>query len=561
MISLSDVPEVSVISSWSVPNCRQEGEPSISSLQDALREGINLLDLYFLDHYDIPWYAKVCDVSASQHHDPHNFAASLSKDQLHMLEERLRFELTDKYQGRLVGRRPRFGAIATFFPNISHTENGKRHVAVQAIRNTLFLAYLLGCRCVEIVGGAGVPGDGFTGNMTPKAYHDSRMAELAKSIKEIYDLGDDENPLNTVPLHRLPSLAVELEPGYSFLLRSLKDFTDLLDEVKKIDPDGIALNKTLLNVDVAHAFLIGYGVDEIRNLGLEDRVAHMHISDHGGDFKRGGSHAVDLPPGMYHQQVEYDPWLKFAIHAKNTNPNFSGMIAIEMEAVNNPDEIIAAINVTRRWLLAAGENYSAEITHFESAARNVHRGALLVVDIGHSTEELLTGNTVVEQCMHLTKNVEKLCRVVLEKGGSVMSFTGDGVIAIFEDEHYSNSAEVAKAAVEVAERVTELLLALIPKITIRAALHWGDGYIPNSGQLRDQIIGPDVVCASRLCDWLGKVYEPAQDDSHDGVLVAATAAFLDMVAEDSRSEWGPRKTVDFKGLPEDIKVYRRKKVT
>src|SRR5579862_1323894 len=117
----------------------------------ALRENLNLLDLYFLNHFEIPWYENATGdrrTSLTILSEPHRFAASLNRRDLQCIADKLRATLVDYYGGKLVGRRPRFAALATFFPDASSVDETRRRKAVKALRNTLYLSGLLGVQCV-----------------------------------------------------------------------------------------------------------------------------------------------------------------------------------------------------------------------------------------------------------------------------------------------------------------------------------------------------------------------------------------------------------------------------
>src|SRR5205807_306851 len=91
----------------------------LSGLFQALQEGASLLDLYFLNHFGIPWYAEAAGLDVPNICEPHAFVASLEIAHLNRIAIALRHCLTAWYGGKLVGRRPRFLAFATFFPDIS----------------------------------------------------------------------------------------------------------------------------------------------------------------------------------------------------------------------------------------------------------------------------------------------------------------------------------------------------------------------------------------------------------------------------------------------------------
>jgi hypothetical protein len=355
------VPEVGLITSWHVPvKHGRLGRKLLPGLSLALEEGINVLDLYFLDHADIPWYAKVAQIKDPSG-EPHTFAAALTQEHLQAIAKVLRQGMTLVDGARTLGWRPRIGALATFFPNASLPEQSEellRNEAARALQNTLYLASLLGCRFVEIVGGAAVPGPKCSQRILPKEYRKQRLEALAKTLCEVYDPdAPGGNLLSTIKDPKAwPLMAIELEPGDSFLMNDLKAFKNLCGKVAELcrrKPGLRAGEKLRLNVDVAHAFLIGYSPLDLK--GMEDKVAHMHLSDHAGDALTGRVHTSDLIPGFFHGFKEFKPWLELAIRRTVHKKDFSGIISVELEAINDIDQVLCAINVTRRWIRRVAE--------------------------------------------------------------------------------------------------------------------------------------------------------------------------------------------------------------
>src|SRR6266446_5662912 len=100
----------------------------------------------------------------------------------------------------------------------------------------------------------------------------------------------------------------------------------------------------------------------------------------------------------------------------------------------------------------------------------------------------------------------------------MLSFTGEGVIALFDHTHYFTESKAAAEALHAAEKIRDRIFELVKTapasadirgITLRAGLHFGKVFVPSSGHLRQQAIGRDVVITTRLCDWISKTIEPA----------------------------------------------------
>jgi len=130
------VPEVGLISSWYINQSSNRIPKGLPGITEALAEGISYIDLYVLDHGDIAWYAK--KAKATAHGSPQTFFANLNDTQLIELANTL---------NKLKGKKKKYRALATFFPSCSIVEKDKisletREMAIKAMRNTVYLAYL-----------------------------------------------------------------------------------------------------------------------------------------------------------------------------------------------------------------------------------------------------------------------------------------------------------------------------------------------------------------------------------------------------------------------------------
>jgi adenylate cyclase len=98
------------------------------------------------------------------------------------------------------------------------------------------------------------------------------------------------------------------------------------------------------------------------------------------------------------------------------------------------------------------------------------------------------------------------CQVpaILEHGGEVLKYVGDGLLAIFPlDEEHADASRVCAAALAAARAARDSVAALEAHATVRfaVALHLGDvqyGNIGSSNRLDFTCIGPAVNLAARL---------------------------------------------------------------
>jgi class 3 adenylate cyclase len=214
------------------------------------------------------------------------------------------------------------------------------------------------------------------------------------------------------------------------------------------------------------------------------------------------------------------------------------------------------METTRRWLRIAAERVKGTF----GTANVLAESAILTLDIGGSTRYLASIEDGQEAAMLLENLIDRLCKCVLKSGGSVMSYTGDGFIAIFETRHFSeNHRATASAAYEAAKGALDELQKWQAdsaksggqKLTGRAALHWGSVYIPSSGELYNQVLGVDVVIATRLCDWLSHIIEEAVPPGERQSLLGATE---DFAKRHEASEWRYWGEPPFKGVGAKVEV-------
>lgn len=623
-----------MISSWLIQSPPSTPRNYPPALYYAVRQRIRLLDLYFLDGSDLDWYLRIAkdnpkvkfteflkslgEILLSQvpelkintvfstvfngsnpkkiedafYKNPVFFAASLTPVHVDRIGKELVAGLAKHYEGELFGLRPRFGALATFWPMISLTEDedkkelaGCRKAAVKALQNCLYLAKRIGCNHVEAVGGSAVPEqtDAQETERNVVAYREKRKEAIIKSIEEIYNVDDLANIFNRKKEDiesSLPFMCLEAEPGAGYLF---KDAESIIEVINRLGSDTLAKKKTLMNVDVAHFFLIDQYNEIKRKKGSKvakkqidvikrrkKLVGHMHLSDHTR------AHASDLTPGTYHFFNNYKPWLDLATELCNRRDvNFSNIIAVELEAVNDVFEATRAVAKIRGWLenlrLKNQEKAQNSRKQRNSFQFPLSEGALLAVDIGKSTEAIITRFKGVE---NISGAITALCDVIYDNNGSVLSFTGDGVIAFFDKNHFLDVQDAIKFAGNAARSLgCEVIRRIAPigdnEITLRVALHYGKICVPTTGELRHQAIGPEVVRVTRVLDWITKQIEPAIPPSNRNSVIATTAEFWNRIQDINQGivrrggfrkrdfkKWGEHH---LKGLPKKSVLYLEKR--
>lgn len=352
---------MSLITSW---NVRQipSADP-LEGIVEARKGGIHLLDLYLLDNAEILWYQRasgIPDTAGRLVNDPHQFLAELEPPAIRQIASEIRRLFPIHKDHGFVG-------MATFLPLFSYSEDDRdnrlRRCGINAMRNAVALAALLRCKTVEFVGGSRYPIDFATRPYIITEYTNNKRIAILENLHSVYY---DNMPYSLADFCRkhhlvMPTVSIELEPGSAFSFNSLEDFVILIDLCARNFPDLLPYLR--LNIDIAHAMLIGYTPNDIRKkhviggkkTSLIPYIGHMHISDHAGskDIENGinyGTHGSDLPPGRFHPYTAYETWINLAKEIAKKNKTFSNTIAVELEACNDIDTVISTVNQVKRWV-------------------------------------------------------------------------------------------------------------------------------------------------------------------------------------------------------------------
>ena len=268
---------------------------------------------------------------------------------------------------------------------------------------------------------------------------------------------------------------------------------------------------------------------------IEDmgKVGHFHISDHAR------THASDLCPGSYHFFEDYRPWLELAGRLMN-NPEFSGVIAVEMEACGDLHEVTRAISRTRNWLRSSLRDAD---NPDETSRGRIADGIVLAADIVNSTEVIALGGVDIEKgAQRINLAVSNLCETVQQQRGSVYSFTGDGVVAIFEFRDFADRKKCVEAALNshaslfarMKRRMQDLghwSATEEAELGLRASLHAGEVVIPNDGPLKHQVLGSNVIIACRLLADVDKISSRVVSEA------VCSGAFHELLGKTQKESW------------------------
>ncbi len=258
-------------------------------------------------------------------------------------------------------------AIATYFPDISATDEDARKRAVDAVQNSVKTAIRL-CRernrrnipcmrypIVEIVCGSVVdrksadPADAARRTVSPQ---DKKLEILFRSLEEV---------VRSVRSNHGGSfgIALELEPGETYVLNSLDTLNRIDDWLTSAETNRNAegLHRHIgFNLDIAHMRIAGITDADLTT--FKDRIVHAHISDHPG------MHTHDQVVGSWtdyrNARGGYTAYWKLlnqrlasAATTDNIRPPFSGAVAIELEGCNRIAWIHDSVTRLRHSIMAA----------------------------------------------------------------------------------------------------------------------------------------------------------------------------------------------------------------
>ncbi|OWJ66371.1 adenylate/guanylate cyclase domain-containing protein [Inquilinus limosus] len=126
--------------------------------------------------------------------------------------------------------------------------------------------------------------------------------------------------------------------------------------------------------------------------------------------------------------------------------------------------------------------------------------AILFVDMRGFTalSERLSSAAVLQV---LDRYFETVAQAIVDRGGDVLKFMGDGVLAIFPVEQAGGAAAACDAAVSAVRAIREGLAAGTEPLAVATALHLGPvlyGNIGSPDRLDFTVLGPAVNLTSRL---------------------------------------------------------------
>jgi len=292
---------------------------------------------------------------------------------------------SDGADARIKGKKPQnhISALATFFPDVTSRSQQPvplpdtyldlkctpRQLAIQALTNTVELAIELKrrgliadpCRpsvpsaIVEMVCGTVLDQCHCQACETDRKNKELDYAVVATRKEKVRLLGDALKEVWTALKggDKDWALALELEPGPTYVLRSLKSIRSVFGHLDQVDRElrqkekvayGPLARHVGLNVDIGHMKIaeVHARSQEELNEGypsgledFEDRIVHAHISDHPGMHTRDQAVGVWNPVERL-DSVDYSYLRLLAQIARDKEPRrtglpFSGTVALELE--------------------------------------------------------------------------------------------------------------------------------------------------------------------------------------------------------------------------------------
>jgi class 3 adenylate cyclase len=603
------IQRLGVITSWSVADCRQIRDPVTDErkwlypgIESLAQRGICCFEYYFLSPAELPMLASILGRAFDTCSSVVDLALALCPN-----PEQVDLEQVDRSRLRrlvdILHANPEIGpfgavhfrSVATNIPGLASADETVRDKAARGLMVALHVAEMLDAGSVELVCGAPTRRTGTIPSVAllrpDPVDEDSdgvRQHATTQVVRSLLEVGEVAQRLDKV-------LALEIEPGLCFVNNSVSRCMRIIDEVVERKPQ---LSPHLgVNCDVGHMLLLGeqpgWVGDEVRHLAQQlhewphldadarrfaERTVAFHLSDHAS------SHHSDLPPGSYHGQQEFRPWVEFyrglcnskrredlGERALRVHPGFQGVASLEMEACEDPERVAGAYSTFRDWL-------------FPYPSEGYITGCVMIVDIVGSTRALFRDASKEDKAvLALQLVISSMIEGIEKHGGQVMQFTGDGIVAAFEDaRHNRYPSERARAEADVAQNALSAVFDLASNAgavarrafssvespyeatpaggadqgsidRFRFSIHRGRFYSTTLRFAQDlQLAGRVVVEAARMVEWLRDESRRLMEGNEEQfTMCLASTDFVNKLAAPQRTQLrspGPPVHVPIRGL-------------
>lgn len=502
-MTLGPRPYVSVITSYFAGTWQQAVKRLFASTGGLGAERNKCVDLYVFQPADAPWLQKMGLAGDTTT----ELLASATDKQL----EDMATDVADYMHSQDIGI-SRVPALATNIPTISSLDDARREQAVRALNAACKLAHSLqhlglGTKCVEFVAGPRVTTTKHGDIEAGAGAAEQRRGELFRSIEQL--------------LSQAPKigLALEVEPGVSFLSKGLEDAWEIVKDVNDDDRLG-------LNLDMGHLQLLSQLAPRsepfltlAQDPDIVKRVQHAHISYH-----RAG-HFADLPLTSDHEEI-FRPWIDLYVNIARLPGHsryFTGAVAVELEMVPfarpalppvTPDLVVSpSVEQVRQWIEASLERHAVPRTRTGEDEALV---IVVLVDIVGSTNALLEeGKPTSEARKKLTRllktAIPKFQGIISDCRGRFDKFEGDAVMAYWLLAKDSNdqtrvaltalgcAASLANCWREICQQGLMFDMGLARKIAVMGRVSCAN--FGSEWHAETTVIGAPVVLMGRLSKW------------------------------------------------------------
>jgi sugar phosphate isomerase/epimerase len=134
-------------------------------------------------------------------------------------------------------------------------------------------------------------------------------------------------------------IALELEPGPIFTMNDENSIGHVLRHLRQ----GDQLKRVGFNLDIAHWRMAGFGKPQLALAGMSDRIWHAHLSGH-----HPHAHFGDLAPLSINVIADYREWIDFLAELPQGDEKYSGVVALEIEAIANFNMLCQALADARQ---------------------------------------------------------------------------------------------------------------------------------------------------------------------------------------------------------------------
>jgi class 3 adenylate cyclase len=469
--------------------------------------GINSLDIYWPDMLDTSIFSRN---SKMARHVDGQWELTDADAIFGWLNQQI-CQAEDEARTRL-----RIVSMTTSYPSISEMSRSavgsqagalpdSQGMAVNSIVTLLKVAERLRLPCIQVRAGRRI----FKEKGTLKYNRDDpALQRLLQSLIEIYRQYHSDGKGKLKPGKPKVALALELEPGESFLLRSLEHINRLSDKIQRSVHDGeLPRDWVGLNLDIGHCLILKDGERVLpTEFPVENRlilpIYGAHISDHSIH------HAADLAPGFFNKVTTFDDYLKFYLkqvpgyypQGSAMADYYSGHISLELEAVGYLHHVARA-HRTVNWRL-----FDLDL-HPRQRDPEPTKACVIFADLRDSTEATCEFDNSKEWA-ELIEFTNKLNEIFLKRVREIEpharldKFIGDAVMIVLQGPMREMAQAALDIAVEIQSEINKQFRHLHPSFQgVGIGIGGGDmvaGFIGPRAFEEETVLGREVIFASRL---------------------------------------------------------------